>query len=335
LDSKKFYSTEVSNQPEKVFNNSDKQDQVKIIFEGLTLGQKQISSMYFYDKVGSKLFEEITQLPEYYLTRLEKSLIPEASRQLSETDYFNEIIELGSGDSSKILLLLQNLNPPHRSDLTYKPVDISSNVLRESLDILKQDFPEVRIDIQNEDFISFISHLKPSKNRRTICFFGSTLGNLTDNQSKIFFNNLGKGMNFKDRLLLGVDMVKDRTILERAYNDRRGITAQFNQNILNVINSIAKTNFKIEKFKHKAFYCEKYEQIEMHLQAIDKQMIESTFWNREIVINKGETIRTEISRKFTKKVIEKLATIAGLEVEKIYSDQNSWFTLYQFVKVPF
>ncbi|MBW1643670.1 MAG: L-histidine N(alpha)-methyltransferase [Deltaproteobacteria bacterium] len=309
-----------------------KEQIVHQILNGLTSPKRQISSMFFYDSLGSKLFEEITALPEYYLTRTEKTFIPQATCRLSDKLQHLEIVELGSGDCSKISLLLQGLPEEQLTTLCYKPIDVSQSAIENSTYKLIQQFPELKIDALIADFISHISQISLSNSKKLFCFFGSTLGNLDLQQSERFFDDLGNVMNREDRLLLGVDMIKERDVIERAYNDSRDVTARFNRNILNVVNSIAETNFDTEYYDHLAFYNEQYDRIEMHLKARKTQTIASPHLQDEILIRRGETIHTENSYKFNQQGVDHLTKRAGLVLEDTFSDSNQWFSLFQFIK---
>ena len=287
-----------------------------------------ISSKFFYDAKGSELFERITELPEYYLTRLEIPLIREAARSLSKRLDLAEIVEIGSGDCSKISALLGEFTRDQIGRLSYRPMDISGSALRESAARLVEEFPGLRIEALIADFMKQIDHFGESRGRRLFCFFGSTLGNLLPGQQEDFFEELSGAMSPGDRLLLGVDMVKDRAVVEKAYNDDSGVTSEFNLNILDVVNRIAGTDFDPAGFRHLAFYDEAHERIEMHLEAIEAQTVSSPHLGESILIRRGERIRTEYSHKFTQRAVRRLFERAGIEVEERFTDGEGWFSLY-------
>lgn len=304
---------------------------VENIAEGLTCSKKNISCIYFYDAVGSKLFEKITQLPEYYPARTEKSLLVDAASYICDKLKDIDIVELGSGDCSKISILLEAIPSHHLQSLRYIPVDVSESVVQESSAILVSTFPEMSIHGVVADFMKQLD-LIPRGSKRFFCFLGSTIGNLSKEDAIAFLQNLSEAMQPGDTLLLGADMVKSKDVLEKAYNDSAGVTAEFNLNILNVVNNIAKTNFRPELFEHVAFYNEELSRIEMHLKAKEDMEIESPIINETISIRKGETIHTENSHKFTYTHIDNFASAAGLEIQHIFSDENNWFSLILLTK---
>ncbi|MHC4166608.1 MAG: L-histidine N(alpha)-methyltransferase [Planctomycetota bacterium] len=304
---------------------------VRSIVDGLTSREKYISCIYFYDAVGSKLFERITRLPEYYLARTEKSLLGEAAFYICNELKDIDIVELGSGDCSKISILLEAIPPHFLRSVRYIPVDVSQSVVEESVAILVSTFPGMSIHGVVADFMKQLD-LIPKGLRRFFCFLGSTVGNLSKRDAIGFFRILGETMRAGDMLLLGADMVKSRDVLERAYNDSEGVTAEFNLNILNVVNNIASTNFRPEAFEHVAFYNEEFSRIEMHLKAKEGVEVESPFIKGKIIIRKGESIHTENSHKFTHEYIKDFALAAGLEIQHIFSDEREWFSLILLAK---
>ncbi len=315
-----------------VNNFLSKENKIELIdgiYRGLTHRQKQISSRFFYDDTGSELFEEITVLPEYYPTRTEKKILQEnAGDILGEFDQM-DIIELGSGDCSKISILLDAI-PKHKlANLNYIPVDVSESAVLKSADILQCKYPAVKIYGVLADFMKHLDTL-PGNTPRLICFFGSTLGNLTRKQANEFLLGLKKIMNPGDKLLLGLDMVKDPEILYKAYNDNLGITARFNKNILQVVNDVADTNFNTSDFKHLVFYNEKEYRIEMHLEALKDVYVTSKYFPESIRIKKGESIHTENSHKFLPEHISQLEIISGLRLIKSFTDTNRYFSLTLF-----
>ncbi|MGM0568366.1 MAG: L-histidine N(alpha)-methyltransferase [Elusimicrobiota bacterium] len=301
------------------------------VLAGLENSKKSISSMFFYDEKGSKLFEQITGLPEYYLTRTEKNLIRQAAFKNRQKFRNADIIEIGSGDYSKISILLDAVPPGYMESLRYIPVDVSYAAIKESADKLLNSFPGLNIHALVADFINQLDAIPKGKNK-IICFFGSTLGNFTRKKARNFILNLGKFMEPGDMLFIGLDMVKDIEIIEKAYNDSSNVTANFNLNILKVVNKIAGTDFDPESFRHLAFYNKKHSRIEMHLQAKRDMVVSSPLLKEKIFIEKNETIHTENSHKFSEKDIYGMAEYAGLKAEDIFYDKNKWFSLVQFYK---
>lgn len=303
----------------------------KEIIEGLVSDQKYISSKYFYDSKGSKLFEKITQLPEYYPTRTEKGILEQIAHDLMHDLNYTDIVELGSGDCSKISILLNALQQENLANINYIPVDISYSAIQNSAEQLIERFPDLTINGIVADFIHQID-LIPADNQRMFCFLGSTLGNFNDEVAREFILTLSENMNEGDTFLLGLDLVKPAQTLHDAYNDAQGITAKFNKNILHVVNELIESEIDSEKFEHQAFFNEDKSRIEMHLKAKEDVRINSPHLDQEILLNKGETIHTENSYKFTPDQISELEKTSGLKINQLFTDENSWFTLILFEK---
>jgi len=303
----------------------------KEILDGLNSKQKYISSKFFYDEKGSKLFEDITQLPEYYPTRTEKTILKDISPELMDNLENVDIIELGSGDCSKIKIVLDSISEENLKTITYIPVDVSKSAIYKSAQELVEKFPYLTINGLVADLINQID-LIPANNKRIFCFLGSTLGNFTKDISNDFLKSLSSNMNDGDTFLLGLDLVKPLDILHNAYNDNQGVTAAFNRNILNVINDIIDSDFNINDFEHKAFFNEEESRIEMHLIANKDIIVNSPFSNSEIKIIKGENIHTENSYKYSTNQIKEFEVNTGLTIKKTYTDKNKWFALVLFQK---
>ena len=300
------------------------------IIEGLSAQQKYLPSKLFYDEHGSKLFEDITHLPEYYPTRTEKAILREIAPQISGTLKNIDIIELGSGDCSKISILLNSMPIDNRSTVRYIPVDVSYSSILRSTGTLVKKFPGLTIYGLLADFLKHLSVI-PHDSTRLICFFGSTLGNLTREQSNQFLLDLKEIMKPGDQLLIGLDKVKDVKILEQAYNDNQGITAAFNKNILNVVNNCLKTALNPGWFEHLAYYNHAKTRIEMHLRALKDMEVNSRYLPAKIRLKKGETIHTENSHKYTHEHINDFASLTSFKINNIYSDKNQWFSLVHFI----
>jgi L-histidine N-alpha-methyltransferase len=301
------------------------------IVKGLQATSKVISPKFFYDQKGSELFENITELDEYYPTRTERSILSTIVNELNIDFYGLNIIELGSGDASKIRLLLKQIPEEVLSTIKYYPLDISRSAIEKSAMELTDEFPSIEINGIVADFIHQIN-VVPKTGKRLFCFFGSTIGNLDMSEVKEFMELLGSEMQADDSLLLGLDMVKDIAVLEKAYNDDQRITADFNKNILNVVNSLAGTDMDPEKFEHLAFYNKEKNRIEMHLKAMKDMVVTFSTEADSIYIKKGETIHTENSHKFSRKDIKTMGSLAGLNVEQIFTDKHQWFSLVHYRK---
>ena len=299
------------------------------IYRGLTEKQKSISSKYFYDARGSKLFEKITMLPEYYPTRTEKSILKKIAPGLANDLSNCDIVELGSGDCSKISILLNAIQTYNIDTLRYIPVDVSREAIQNSAGELAARFPGMTILGMLADFMKHIENI-PGENNRLICFFGSTIGNLDPGHAIRLLTDIRRIMKPGDQLLVGMDRVKDEHIMVKAYNDSENITARFNRNILNVVNRYTGTYFNPEAFEHLAGFNRRESRIEMHLKAKEDLTIRFPSENATVRIRKGETIHTENSYKYTLQHIRNFETKTGLKIRNIYTDPDNWFSLVRF-----
>jgi L-histidine N-alpha-methyltransferase len=293
---------------------------------GLAASQKYVPCKYFYDDRGSRLFEDICELPEYYPTRTELSILRAAAPRLMATSRDCDIIELGSGAGLKIRTLLEAADPSVRKTLRYIPVDISESAIIEASRDLLGRYPELRITGVVADFTTQLDFLDTER-ALMLCFLGSTIGNMSDEESASFLGNISTHLKPGDSLLVGFDMVKGREVMEAAYNDSDGVTSEFNKNVLNVINSQLKGDFDPSDFDHMAFFNEADGRIEMHLKAKNACSVNVESLGMEIEFREGETIHTENSRKFTRKDIEHLAHRAGLHIRDWFADPDGWFSL--------
>ncbi|MBV6627582.1 MAG: L-histidine N(alpha)-methyltransferase [Rivularia sp. (in: Bacteria)] len=297
------------------------------VVEGLTNESKFLPARYLYDDRGSELFEEICELPEYYVTRTETSILQNCAEEIAEITGACEFIELGSGSSTKTRILLdayQKLGYP----LHYFPVDVSAGILETSARQLLVDYPWLKVHALAGTYEQALGELQRSElPNRMIGFIGSTLGNLNPQQCDEFLSQITAGLQLGEYFLLGVDLHKSKDILEPAYNDAAGVTAAFNLNVLNHLNRRFDGNFDRTKFEHWTFYNETKHQIETYLRSLEAQTAELRALNLKINFEKGETIHTEISRKFEIDSIEQLLKSKGLVTQKIWTDKNEWFAL--------
>ncbi len=297
------------------------------IASGLSRPRKSISSKYFYDSRGSKLFDEICTLPEYYPTRTELEILQRYADVVM--GFFDgregDLIEIGSGSDLKIRRLLSVVSRHDLKKIRYVPMDISrAGLIRSSLCILK-DFEGLRICGIIGDFTRHLGRLPGG--RKLITFFGGTFGNFPDLQGIELLESIARIMGPEDRLLIGIDMLKDIGIMEAAYNDSRGVTARFNLNILSHVNQVLQSDFRLDDFEHRAFFNPGEEQIEMHLRAKRDVRTELRRVRLPVHVAEGETVHTEISRKFSRKKAEGLFRSAGLSPEEWYADPREWFSL--------
>ena len=288
--------------------------------------KKSLPTQYLYDDLGSKLFEEICETEEYYLTRTEKQIL-----ELNASDIVNkvlpaEIFEFGSGSSKKTKTLIAKVLKRNKK-LTYFSFDISIKALKMSYDELNKISKSLHVQLIKGDFNNDMKRIKKSKKNRLYLFLGSTLGNFNNKIAINFLDNIANLMNKEDSFLLGVDKVKDEKIINSAYNDSKGITKKFNKNILKVINKEYKLNFNENNFLHNAKFNSEKSQIEMYLESTVDHSVKLPN-DENLNIEKGEKILTEISRKFSEKTLRDLFSKANLEIKKSYTDTKKYFSLY-------
>ncbi len=297
------------------------------IIQGLTHQQKTLAPKYLYDDRGSELFEKICELPEYYPTRTETAILQKYAQEIANITGACELVELGSGSSTKTRILLDAYK--HKGlPLEYVPVDVSAGMLEASARQLLADYPSLQVHALAATYNIALSHLQPSSlPSRMIAFIGSSLGNMNPQECDRFFSQITNALKKGEYFLLGVDLQKPKHILEAAYNDAQGVTAAFNLNMLEHLNRRFEGNFDSTQFTHWAFYNEVENQIEMHLRSMRSQTVELRALNLKVHFEPGETIRTEISRKFNLHEIQQELQAHGLVPQKAWTDENQWFSL--------
>lgn len=298
------------------------------VFRGLTYPRKSVPSKYFYDETGSRLFEHICRLPEYYQTRTELYILRANASDIMQDFEKGCLIELGSGANWKVRTLLDAVMHSGTSDICYLPVDVSESALYKASHDLMRRYPGLKVTGMIADFTKHIGTI-PEDRGRLFLFFGSTIGNFDDKERSGLLKNVAGIMTPDDRFLVGIDMIKDARILERAYNDGRGITAEFNRNILNVINRELNADFNTRDFEHIAFFDAEKERVEMHLRANRKTSAFIRTLRLKTDMKVGETIHTEICKKFSRESGEAMAHEAGLKIERWFSDPRGWFSLIE------
>lgn len=292
---------------------------------GLSRPQKELSPKFFYDQRGSELFEEITELPEYYLTRTERGLLEQWAPGCIGALRPRTLVELGAGSAAKTRVLLDAMKAAGTAEL-YIPVDISADFLARSAEELRREYPALEVvpcvaDI-SADFVLPTEGPGPV----LIAFLGSTIGNFAPTTAVRLLRQVGRAMQPADRLLLGVDLRKDPARLEAAYNDARGVTAQFNRNVLHVLNRDLGANFAVYNFTHHAFYNAADHCVEMHLVSVEPQQVRIP-GVRTVDFAAGETIRTEISCKHDRASVHAMLREAGLQVAGWRTDADDLFAV--------
>ena len=292
---------------------------------GLLSPQKSVPPKYFYDDYGARLFDAICDLPEYYLTRTEQALLAAVADEIIALAAPADIVEFGSGAARKTRTLLEAVQRTANA-ARYVPVDVSEEMLLRAAHALLDDFPRLRIHAIVGDYERDLNRL-PTGQRRLVLFLGSSIGNFTPAATRHFLSNLRQQLSTGDHLLLGVDLVKATPILEAAYNDSAGLTAAFNRNVLHVINRHLGGDFHADRFEHVAFFNEAQSQIEMHLRAGGAHTVTLRGLNLSVPFRAGETIHTEISRKFTRAEVESALQTAGFVLRRWYTPANHYFGL--------
>jgi L-histidine N-alpha-methyltransferase len=292
--------------------------------DGLSKPQKTLPPVWFYDDRGSELFDEITRLPEYYLTRAERSILAPKAPEIVAAAGADTLVELGSGTSEKTRLLLDAMLA--NDTLTrFIPFDVSEETLRSAAHDIAGAYG-IDVCAVVGDFHNHLDAI-PRVGRRLVAFLGSTIGNLTPKQRRRFFVDLDCNMGFEDRLLLGTDLVKPVARLLAAYDDARGVTAAFNRNVLAVLNAELDADFDLDAFEHVARWNKSERWIEMRLRARTAQYVTIRALDMKVTFEAGETLLTEISSKFTRGQVEDELWEAGFVVEQTWTDPEGDFLL--------
>ncbi len=292
---------------------------------GLTSDPKTIPPKYFYDARGSRLFEAITRLPEYYQTRTERAILDRWAPEVVHDLRPGVLIEFGSGSAAKTRALLDSMRDEGLLH-GYGPLDVSADASRRASEALALEYPELRVEGVIGDFERPHDLPFPGR-RRLLIFLGSTIGNFTPDRSVTFLRSVAREMTPADGFMIGFDLVKDRATLGRAYNDSAGITAEFNLNLLRVMNRELGADFDVGEFEHRAFYNEQETRIEMHLVSSRSQTVRLDTIDLVTEFERGESIRTELSHKYTRDSVEKLLGAGGLRLAAWETDSAGRFAL--------
>jgi L-histidine Nalpha-methyltransferase len=291
----------------------------KDVREGLTASPKELSPKYFYDERGSQLFEQITELPEYYPTRREREILRDRSAEiLASAGSPGTLVELGSGSASKTRHLLDAMRDA-ASLRTYVPVDISEEITHETARTLVDEYPGLDVRGLVCDFEVHLERIHSVGEPRLIAFLGGTIGNLYPGERREFLTRIAGLFDPGDHLLLGTDLVKETARLEAAYDDAAGVTAEFNKNVLSVLNRELGADFDLDSFQHVARYDAREERMDIRLRSLAEQAVQLDGLGLTVEFAAGEEMRTEISTKFTRERLECVYTESGLEL-------CGWFT---------
>jgi len=300
------------------------------VLKGLSANPKTLSSKYFYDKEGSRLFQEIMKLPEYYLTKSEYEIFNSKTSEIYDAFEIKQerfdLIELGAGDGTKTSVLVDHFLKKG-ARFRYVPIDISS----EALDFLSEkfikDFPGLEIQVEQGDYFRTLETLKQiSGDRKVILFLGSNIGNFNELQALDFFRRLRKVMNAEDMLFIGFDLHKNPKTILNAYDDSQGITAKFNLNLLKRINRELGANFNVEEFAHYASYHPLEYTARSFLISQKRQTVRVEALEKSFEFEKWEPIYMEVSQKYNLETIGKLAAESGFEILNSFLDENRFYT---------
>lgn len=294
--------------------------------EGLTRTPRAMPPRWFYDERGSELFEKITALPEYYQTRAEAEILQAHAAEIVGAVRPETIVELGSGFCTKTRLLLSAARQQGTIE-TFLPMDISEAILRRTARDLVEEFAGLKVYAMVGDFVEHIDQVPRLGGRQLVVFLGSTIGNFERAARATFLQSIRTLLEPGDAFLLGVDLVKDRHELVAAYDDAQGVTAEFNLNLLRMINRELSADFDLDAFQHVALYNETESRIEMHLRSMRGQTVRIPGADLEVAFTEGEQMMTEISVKFTPESVAQEFTAAGIELTSMFTDDAGRFAL--------
>jgi len=297
------------------------------VLDGLTRPFKELPPKHFYDARGSELFERICELPEYYPTRTERMILQQRAQEIIEHTGAGELVELGSGSADKARILLDAMASVGTLR-RYVPLDVSETAVRDAAEQLAGEFRGLRVHGVIGDFERHLERVpEPGRAPRIVALLGGTIGNFPPGTRRALLRRIGSLLGPEDCLLLGTDLVKDPTLIEAAYDDRQGVTAEFNRNVLHVLNRELGADFVPEAFDHIAFYDRRHDWIEMRLRAQRPCSVLIADLGMRVEFAAGEELRTEISAKFTHPRLQADFKAAGLELERWLTDPDGLFAL--------
>ena len=296
------------------------------VLDGLTRPFKELPPKHFYDARGAELFDRICELPEYYPTRAERAILQESAAELATLTGAAELVELGSGTAAKTRVLLDAL---HEAGTLrrYVPVDVTESMVRECAQTLTEEYPGLRVHGVIGDFERHLDQVPDATGPRLVAFLGGTIGNFPPGSRRRFLREIVGLLGPEDHLLMGTDLVKDPDVLEAAYDDAEGVTAEFNRNVLRVLNRELDADFDPEDFDHIALFDSQHEWIEMRLRSRREHTTLVRALNLPVHFDAGEEVRTEISAKFTPERLSGDLSAAGLQLVSWLTDPEELFAL--------
>jgi L-histidine Nalpha-methyltransferase len=294
---------------------------------GLTAKPKELAPKYFYDEIGSQLFEQITELPEYYPTRTEREILSQRSAEIvAAAGEPGTLVELGSGSAAKTRHLLNAMRDAGCLS-TYVPVDISGQITHETAELLAEEYPGLAVHGLICDFEHDLERIPSGSGGRLVAFLGGTIGNLYPGPRRDFLARIGALLERGDRILLGTDLVKEPSRLEAAYDDSQGVTAQFNKNVLAVLNRELGGDFDLDSFEHVARYDADATRMDIRLRSLADQTVRLDGLDLTVSFAAGEEMRTEISTKFTREQLDAIYGEAGLRLDGWFTDPAGDYAL--------
>jgi L-histidine N-alpha-methyltransferase len=296
------------------------------VLDGLTKPFKELPPKHFYDERGAELFDQICGLPEYYQTRTERAILERDAAAIVAATGAVELVELGSGMATKTRVVLDAMAKAGTLE-RYIPLDVTESVVRDCASELVDEYPGLRVHGVIGDFERHLDRVPAATGPRIVAFLGGTIGNFAPGSRRRFLRSVAGLLGPDDRLLLGTDLVKDAAVLEAAYDDAQGVTAEFNLNMLHVLNRELEADFDIDRFEHVAFFDRRNEWIEMRLRSRVQQDVAIAALGLEIAFATGEELRTEISAKFTRVRVEADLAAAGLALTGWHTDDKGLFAL--------
>jgi L-histidine N-alpha-methyltransferase len=312
---------------ESYLEETDERSLANDVLDGLTRPFKELPPKHFYDARGSELFERICLLPEYYPTRTEREILTAHAAEIVASTGAGELVELGSGSAEKARVLLDAMEEAGTLR-RYIPLDVSETVVRDAAKELVSEYDQLQIHGVIGDFERHLEMVPDHDGvPRLVALLGGTIGNFPPGTRRRLLHAIAGLLGPEDRLLLGTDLVKDPAVIEAAYDDDGGVTAEFNRNVLHVINRELDADFDPEDFEHVAFFDRRNEWIEMRLRAVRPCQVRIADLDLTIDFDQGEELRTEISAKFTRERLEKDYRAAGLELAGWYTDADELFAL--------
>ena len=319
-------ATDVQIQIDSHLDGSDERSLADDALDGLTRPFKELPPKHFYDARGAELFDRICELPEYYPTRAEREILEARSDEIARLTNAVELVELGSGTAAKTRVLLDALSNAGTLE-RYVPVDVTESMVRECAEALTDEYPGLRVHGVIGDFERHLDCLPPASGPRIVAFLGGTIGNFPPGSRRRFLREIAGLLGPDDHLLMGTDLVKDPEVLQAAYDDAQGVTAEFNRNVLCVLNRELEADFDPDDFDHVALFDAEHEWIEMRLRARREHTTNVRGLDLRVHFDAGEELRTEISAKFTPERLCADLSAASLELVRWLTDEEGLFAL--------